>query len=822
MNWITELPVVERIGWTLLHFIWQGALISTLYAILILLVKKSVPNTRYIAGCISLCVMMGCAVYTFSFVRVSAESITAFDNPYQHNEIKTDTQATQHNELTNKTVITATIDNPVEASQTTSWEFSTHLLKPYLPWLAGIWFAGVLLLSVRLVGGWVITQQLRHKYVEPVTEQCQMMLQHVMKQMRVHQTVDCLESQLVLSPITFGWIKPLILIPACTVSGLSEQQLKAILAHELAHIKRNDYLVNIVQSVIETLLFFHPGVWWVSSCIRQEREHCCDDAAVKIMGDRCVYAQALAGLETIRHDRLQLVLAANGNSLLQRVQRLASFDSTIKQNRANTISAIISFTVLVTIILSSSIMFYPQNGFAKDIAGTVLFNGKPVEGASVSYNSVLHPVYYDTTKPERFGFLTNNDKPAISQTNQNGTFTLTNVKDAPFTLCAYHDEYGFTILPDFEFEKNASVTLKPWGRVEGDLLYDEQSTDFENSLISITQPYQHKQFFDWYVRTYQIKDNHFVIDKVPAGSSSLTVQSLSFFHYSDYFNTPQDGSITVNIDLRKVDVKGKITVPGRTNWEFDSNEFNLFYFDSHLPYPASLRTELDERQWLWKWLHTQEGQSAIQDSHKNFSGQIDSLGNFILRGVKPGNYTLRYENTITRQKNGGWIASIYKDVTIPKNVNTFDMGEIEVKSETPIAVASVAPKLKAIDIEGKEVSTESLKGKVVLLHFWNPSHLPNLQSIPEMKQLYNKYKNKDFALIYISSNSNKYKIQSIIEEFQILWQQLDIDYRHPVMRDYQSPPYSTSFLLDQQGIVIKQGLLEIEELDNLIAEALQK
>ena len=132
-----------------------------------------------------------------------------------------------------------------------------------------------------------------------------------------HDLTAELESTLVEVPMVIGWLRPVILLPVAATTGLSSEQLEAILAHELAHVARRDYLVNLLQSVVETLLFYHPAVWWVSNQIRVEREHCCDDIAVAVSGNVLVYARALTELEELRgrSPAPSLALGGDGGAL---------------------------------------------------------------------------------------------------------------------------------------------------------------------------------------------------------------------------------------------------------------------------------------------------------------------------------------------------------------------------------------------------------------------------------------------------------------------------------------------------------------------------
>ena len=176
-------------------------------------------------------------------------------------------------------------------------------------------------MTLRLMGGWVLTRRLATRAAIAVSPSIEAAARAIAGRLRIRRAVAILESRAVVVPTLVGWLKPVILLPAAALAGLSPDQLRAILAHELAHVRRHDYLVNLLQSMVETLLFYHPATWWVSAQIRAEREHCCDDLAVEVCGDRLVYASALAELTTLAGHR-GFALAATDGSLLNRVRRI--------------------------------------------------------------------------------------------------------------------------------------------------------------------------------------------------------------------------------------------------------------------------------------------------------------------------------------------------------------------------------------------------------------------------------------------------------------------------------------------------------------------
>jgi beta-lactamase regulating signal transducer with metallopeptidase domain len=227
--------------------------------------------------------------------------------------------------------VTPTITAPVIASTgPRSWDngiFSMYSAWPgdidaWLPAIVFVWLAGVAMLLVRMAGGLWHVRRLQVLSLAVAPSRWQAAAERIASGLGLRTAVHVVESVLVETPATVGCLRPVILLPIAALTNLTPSQVEAILAHELIHIRRHDYLVNVVQTVAETLLFFHPGVWWVSGQIRVEREHCCDDAAVQVCGDPVDYATALAELEAWRSRGTALALAASDGSLAGRVRRV--------------------------------------------------------------------------------------------------------------------------------------------------------------------------------------------------------------------------------------------------------------------------------------------------------------------------------------------------------------------------------------------------------------------------------------------------------------------------------------------------------------------
>ncbi len=343
---------IEAIGWALLHFIWQGVVIAVLLAIALRLLRKSSANMRYAAACSAMILFGVSAVVTMQavtparvIVPVHTEIAEAVDKP---------PAATVVEEVPgpSKAVTTKPAKIATEVPSLSWKERIVTGAKQRLSHIVFFWTLGVLLLSVWHLGGWAQLQRLRRRMVKPVSDSVQANAKRLAKLIGVRRAVELTESALVQVPTVIGWLKPVILLPASVLTGLSGEQLEAILAHELAHIRRHDYLVNMFQTVIEIVGFYHPAVWWVSHRIRAERENCCDDIAVRVCGDGVVYAKALTAIEELRGSGHRLAIAASGGSLLDRIRRLVGADLRQQNNSAKS-------PALIAVLLALALLAIP-------------------------------------------------------------------------------------------------------------------------------------------------------------------------------------------------------------------------------------------------------------------------------------------------------------------------------------------------------------------------------------------------------------------------------------------------------------------------------
>ena len=280
---LLPFDVIQDLGWTLIHFVWQGAALAFFLAV----VLPAAPSARerYQAAFVTLMFMLAAPVVTFIVLHSQAPQLLGLqDDFWQH--------------VADMTVT-----------------------LPWMNWIVAAWMTGVVFFCARAAGGFCVVYSLRRRKVCELPPAMAQRCADLARLAGVRETVVFLQSAIANVPFVIGYLRPVVLLPVAVVTRLPLRQIEALVLHELAHIRRRDALTNLFQIVVETLLFYHPAVWWVSNCLRHERENCCDDAAVALSGDVLSYARALTAIEEMRPASL-FALAANGGGLQQRIVRL--------------------------------------------------------------------------------------------------------------------------------------------------------------------------------------------------------------------------------------------------------------------------------------------------------------------------------------------------------------------------------------------------------------------------------------------------------------------------------------------------------------------
>ena len=307
----------EVLGWTLLHFCWQATAVAVAYRVVeLILPAKARSSVRYglaLAALLSM-FMVSLATFAYEEAHVAKRSVVLQrSGPGVVQPLRDEVSALP---TMGAGLMTRTGQRIDLAEYAVRW----------MPWVDVLWLAGVLVLSVRTVGGWWMIQRLRRSGLAQVPQSVVDSSVRLSQRMGIKRKIDLRVSGRISGPLAMGVFRSLILVPVSTLTALNEEQLEVVLAHELAHIRRADYLWNMLQSMIETLFFFHPAVWWVSNKLRQQRELCCDDAALACCSDPLVFATALLRLEEQRRSRLHLAMALDGHqggpSLRDRIVRI--------------------------------------------------------------------------------------------------------------------------------------------------------------------------------------------------------------------------------------------------------------------------------------------------------------------------------------------------------------------------------------------------------------------------------------------------------------------------------------------------------------------
>ncbi|HAK78325.1 MAG TPA: hypothetical protein DCM71_15780, partial [Runella sp.] len=338
-------PITSALGWTLLHSLWQGGVVVLLAAVALFALRKRSSVVKYWVGISGLAaqVVASAATFVLYYQPVSSAATSSLT-----------TLQTQRYWASGMTY----------AKVALPWYKEVLLfLQLHLDTIVLFWGIGASVLLVRLVGSWVYVQQLKAEGIQLTEPSVQSLFRRVLGTLRIRQNVHLFESVRVTTPMVIGFVKPVVLLPVGLVTGLSPKQIEAVLAHELAHVKRYDYLVNLLQSLVEVVYFFHPALWWLSGRVRQEREHCCDDIAVAVCGDKMAMAKALAEVAAYRSTpALAMAFANKKGAMLHRVKRVLGVTEK-PQQRLNASGLLL---VLLLVVGVSVYAFQPQDKPKKD------------------------------------------------------------------------------------------------------------------------------------------------------------------------------------------------------------------------------------------------------------------------------------------------------------------------------------------------------------------------------------------------------------------------------------------------------------------------
>lgn len=339
-----DSPVWEAIGWALLHSLWQFTLLALLgWVLLRLSPKKGSASLRYnwLMGLLTCTVLLFGLTLWWILPNVQAPTAAADNTVWE------------------AASASPPVATPKEAGPTPSW---LVWLSSYFPCIVSSWLAGIVLLSLRQGVQYLSLRRYRSRGVRTAPLPIQTKWAELQQRMQIKRSVALLESSLVKGLSTFGHLKPIVLAPVGLLSQLTAAEAEALLLHELAHIRRNDYLHNLLLGSIEILFFYHPGVWWLSHKLKQERENCCDELVCQSGVSPLIYADALlAAARYSSNFKPTLVMNANAHAhLSDRITRLL-IPNADKTPRLTSPFVGLALTLLLVLTLSLQPLFAQRN-----------------------------------------------------------------------------------------------------------------------------------------------------------------------------------------------------------------------------------------------------------------------------------------------------------------------------------------------------------------------------------------------------------------------------------------------------------------------------
>ena len=444
-NFIPE-ELINAIGWTIFHSIWQGIIIAIILGTILLLTGKKSARLRYNISVAALIIMFILSAITFfnTYDRSNSSSPENLVIINSGNEDVT-TQSSVYTSVFEKT----NFDLP---------DFIKAFFNEHITFIVSAWVIGFLFFSFRFAGGLLFVQRLKSSGLKNIDSFWLNKLHQFEDKIKIKQAVQIFESARVRVPIAIGYIKPIILLPFGLLTGLPSDQVEAILIHELAHIKRYDFLVNLFQSFVETVLFYHPVIWWISSTINSERENCCDDIAVKICGDPLSYSKALYNIQQINEKESALVMALVGknNQLYRRIKRM--------NTKTNKTAYGIKFIAFSLLLIAMAIVS--------------LYSNTPASESKTNLASIgfVNPL---ADGNDKISFKTPSSESLIAH-------DTTSLKKGKHTIKFYDEENG----KDIKYKARLNNGKLEELYIDGEKVDDKDLPKYENKVAQKTEEYE--------------------------------------------------------------------------------------------------------------------------------------------------------------------------------------------------------------------------------------------------------------------------------------------------------------------------------------------
>ncbi len=437
------------LGWMVVHSLWQATVIAIVFGVLLIFLRKQSAKLRYVVASMALSSVLLSSIGTFTYCYITVNQPVTIDLP----SVQTNNSTQKEVFVPNVAEITPATVSPTESK----WSVANFrdYFEQNLPLIVLLWLMGVAIFLMRLLGGISYIYYLRTRMNFPPDEYWAEMLQRLVKKAGLTKPIDLLESAMVRTPMVVGYLKPLILFPIGFINRLSEKEVEAILAHEIAHVIRHDYLFNILQSLVEAIFYYHPAVWWMSAQIRDEREIACDEIAIELLhGNSMNYAKALVAIQEMAFFPLTPSLAFVGqskNQFLMRMQRILNQP----QNKFNIMEKLIAtIIVLFTLIgLNLAQTAGPKYNYTNVSEGSSLVMGDGKMKTAGFWNAKIE----------------NNEVCVTFNNSEKGQIWVTN-------QC--FDRSEFSTLPNQEAEftlTRAAGTITFKGKFDGDEGYGKQS-----------------------------------------------------------------------------------------------------------------------------------------------------------------------------------------------------------------------------------------------------------------------------------------------------------------------------------------------------------